>query len=106
LHLHQFLHRSHVVIQVPHDPQGTEHNQTNDQHSEGEREHVVFIVRVCGDVQEEDQMDAVMFENSKRRKQLDGGSFVEPQNASETGSTIDPLYFRTLNWRRCNQFIV
>jgi hypothetical protein len=39
-------------------------------------------------------------------KKLGGGSFVELQNASETGSTIDSFRFRTLNRRRFNQIVV
>src|ERR1700678_1321614 len=56
LYLPQFLLRYHVVVQVFHDPKGTEDNQTNDQHPEGEGEYVVLVVRRSGNVQEEDEM--------------------------------------------------
>ena len=35
-----------------------EHHQTHDQHAERQRQHVIGIVRVGGDVQEEDEVDA------------------------------------------------
>ncbi len=56
-----------------------------------------------GECQQQAQQDPVMFENSKKLRR---GSFVEPQDAPEAGSTIDSLRFRTLNWCRCNQFVV
>jgi hypothetical protein len=47
-----------------------------------------------------------MFENSNFAKTLCDGSFVEPQYASEAGSTIDPVRFRTLSGCRHNQIVV
>lgn len=48
----------------------------------------------------------VMFENSNWAKKLGGGSFIEPQNASEAGSTMDLFRFRTLSRCRFNQIVV
>ena len=58
LHLHDLIHRHHVVVEVRHDPERAGHEHENDQHAEGECQDVVDVVRAGGDVQEEDEMDA------------------------------------------------
>src|SRR6267154_981235 len=58
LHLHDLIHRHHVVIEVRHDPERSAHHKHDDQDTEGEREHVVGVVGARGDVQEEHQMHA------------------------------------------------
>src|SRR6267142_4502141 len=58
LHLHDLIHRHHVVIEVRHDPERSAHHKHDDQDTEGEREHVVGVVGAGGHVQEEHQMHA------------------------------------------------
>src|ERR1700716_2650782 len=58
LHLHDLIHRHHVVVEVRHDPERSAHHKKDDQDTEGERQHVVGVVGTRGDVQEEHQVDA------------------------------------------------
>src|ERR1700723_500301 len=90
LHLHQFLHRYHVVVQVLHDPEGTEDNQTNDQDSEGEGENVVLVVRRSGDVQEEDEMDAHLGDGEYEQRQSEPGSVDEVGASDPEGGRGEP----------------
>jgi hypothetical protein len=46
-HLDEFDRRHHVVIHVVHDPDRAEDDQAHDEEAEGEREHVVGVIR-CG----------------------------------------------------------
>src|ERR1700733_2752228 len=90
LHLHQFLHRYHVVVQVFHDPKGTEDNQTNDQDPEGEGEHVVLIVGRSSDVQEEDEMDAHLGDSEYEQRQGEAGSVDEAGASDPEGGRGEP----------------
>jgi len=58
LHLHDLVHRHHVVIEVRHDPERPCDHQKDDQKAEGERQYVVGVIGTCGDVQEEYQVHA------------------------------------------------
>src|SRR6266851_5392258 len=58
LHLHDLIHRHHVVVQVRYDPERSAHHKHDNQDTEGEREHVVGVVGARGDVQEVHQMHA------------------------------------------------
>ena len=52
LHLHDLIHRHHVVIEVRHDPERSADHKEHDQDAERQRQHVVGVVRPRGDVQE------------------------------------------------------
>src|SRR6266403_2133592 len=58
LHLHNLIHRHHVVVEVRHDPERSAHHKDDDQNAEGERQHVIGVVGPRGDVQEEHQVHA------------------------------------------------
>src|SRR3984893_1403563 len=58
LHLHDLIHRHHVVVEVRHDPERSAHHEHDDQDAEGERQHVIGVVGARGDVQEEHQVHA------------------------------------------------
>src|SRR5579863_8666321 len=70
LHLHQFIHGHHVVIQMSHDDHGSEHQETHDKNAKGERENIVGLVRGAGDMQEENQMNAHL--SNRENPQQDG----------------------------------
>jgi hypothetical protein len=48
LHLHDLIHRHHVVVEVRHDPERTGHEQQDDQHAEGARRSGASIVQGGG----------------------------------------------------------
>src|ERR1700704_5164126 len=58
LHLHDRIHRHHVVVEVCHDPERPDHHQKDDQHSERQREHIIGVVGPGGDVQVEHYVHA------------------------------------------------
>jgi hypothetical protein len=53
LHLHDLIHRHHVVVEVGHDPERSGHHENDDQDTESQRQHVIGVVGPGGDVQEE-----------------------------------------------------
>src|ERR1700733_14527163 len=58
LHAQQIIHGHHVVVQMSHDPQRAEHQETHDQYTEAERHDVVGIVGGSRYVQEKNQVNA------------------------------------------------
>jgi hypothetical protein len=57
LDIHQLLGWHHVGVQVCHDPKRAGDDQSDYEHAECQRQHVVGIVRPGCDVQEEDEVD-------------------------------------------------
>ena len=59
MHVLHLLHgRHHVGVQVVHDPDRADEDQENHEDAVGQGQHIVGVVRPCGDVQEKDQVDA------------------------------------------------
>jgi len=71
LQIHQLCRRHHVVVQICHDQERSDHDQDDDQHTERQRHHVVGVVRPGGDMQEEHQMDAHLRDRKHRQAERD-----------------------------------
>src|SRR5258706_15414776 len=68
LHLHDPIHRHHVVVEVRHDPERSGHHQKHDQDAECQRQHVVGVVGPRGDVQEKHQVHAHLRDRQHRER--------------------------------------
>ena len=56
LHLHHLIHRRHhALVEMAHDPDRTANDERDDQNAEGQRQHVVSIVRRGGKMEEENR---------------------------------------------------
>ena len=73
LQIHQLGHGHHVVVQICHDPERSGNDQEHDEQAEGERQHVVGVVRSGRDVQEKDQVNAHLGDGEDGKAQGDAG---------------------------------
>ena len=68
LHLHDLLHRHHVVVQVAMIHSDPAMTSEHDQHAEGQRQDVVDVVGAGRDVEEEDEVDAHLGDREHRQR--------------------------------------
>ena len=57
---------------MAHDPDRAKDDEADDQDAEGQRQHVVGVVRPGGDVQEEDDVDADLGNGKRDQQDRDG----------------------------------
>ena len=73
LHLHHLVHRRHhALVEMAHDPHRASNNERDDQDAEGQRQHVVSIVRRGGKMEEENQMHADLRNRKHRQRNRNG----------------------------------
>jgi XapX domain-containing protein len=58
LHLHELIHRHHVMVEVRHDPERSAYHKKDDQDAEAQCQHVVGVVGPRRDVEKEHEVHA------------------------------------------------